>query len=172
MNRPQPNEYPVWAETYIKHVNEDVLQVLESQALEFADFINNLIEIADYAYAPGKWTIKQLIGHMIDTERILTYRVICFARGEKTPLPGFEEDDYVANAHFSDRSLLSFSEEFSLLRRSNMYLFKSLQEHELNMMGNASNRDITVRAMLFVLAGHVIHHTNVIKERYLARPEA
>lgn len=172
MNRPQPNEYPVWAETYIKHVNGDVLQVLESQALEFADFINNLIEIADYAYAPGKWTIKQLIGHMIDTERILTYRVICFARGEKTPLPGFEEDDYVANAHFSDRSLLSFSDEFSLLRRSNMYLFKSLQEHELNMMGNASNRDITVRAMLFVLAGHVIHHTNVIKERYLAQPEA
>lgn len=170
MNRPQPSEYPAWAETYIKLVEDDVLQILESQATEFADFINNLVEKADYAYAPGKWTIKQLIGHMIDTERILTYRLTCFARGEKTPLPGFEEDDYVANAHFSDRSLLSFSEEFSLLRRSNMFLFKSLQEQELNQMGNASNRDITVRAMLFVLAGHIIHHTRIIKERYLETP--
>ncbi len=168
MNRPQPNEYPAWAETYIKLVDGDVLQVLESQATEFPDFINSLVEKADYAYAPEKWTIKQLIGHMIDTERILTYRVTCFARGEQTALPGFEEDEYVKNAHFGDRSLLSFSEEFSLLRRSNMFLYKSLQEHELNHIGNASNRDISVRAMLFVLAGHVIHHTRIIKERYLA----
>ena len=168
MNRPQPSEYPAWAETYIKLVDGDVLQILASQAQEFPDFINDLVEKADFAYAPGKWTIKQLIGHIIDTERILTYRLTCFARGEKTPLPGFEEDDYVAAAHFGDRSLLSFSDEFSLLRRSNMYLFNSLQEHELNQMGNASNRDITVRAMLFVLAGHIIHHTEVIKTRYLA----
>ena len=167
MNQLQPNEYPAWAETYIKLVDGDVLQILESQASEFPDFINDLIERADYAYAPGKWTIKQLIGHMIDTERILTYRLTCFARGEKTPLPGFEEDDYVANAHFGDRSLLSFSHEFALLRRSNMFLFKSLQEHELNQIGNASNRDISVRAMLFVLAGHIIHHIRIIKERYL-----
>ena len=167
MNQLQPNEYPAWAETYIKLVDGDVLQILESQASEFPDFINDLIERADYAYAPGKWTIKQLIGHMIDTERILTYRLTCFARGEKTPLPGFEEDDYVANAHFGDRSLLSFSQEFALLRRSNMFLFKSLQEHELNQIGNASNRDISVRAMLFVLAGHIIHHIRIIKERYL-----
>ncbi len=168
MNRPQPSEYPAWAETYIKLVDGEVLEVLASQALEFPDFINDLVEKADFAYEPGKWTIKQLIGHIIDTERILTYRLTCFARAEKTPLPGFEEDDYVAAAHFGDRSLLSFAEEFSLLRRSNMYLFKSLQEQELNQMGNASNRDISVRALLFVLAGHIIHHTAVIKTRYLA----
>jgi uncharacterized damage-inducible protein DinB len=167
MNRPQPSEYPVWAETYIKLVEDDVLEILERQASEFPDFINSLIERADYAYAPGKWTIKQLIGHMIDTERILVYRLTCFARGEKTPLPGFEEDDYVNNAHFQDRSLLSFSEEFSLLRKSNVYLFKSLKEEELNQMGNASNRDISVRALLFVLAGHITHHTQIIKDRYL-----
>jgi uncharacterized damage-inducible protein DinB len=167
MNRPQPSEYPVWAETYIKLVEDDVLEILERQASEFPDFINSLIERADYAYAPGKWTIKQLIGHMIDTERILVYRLTCFARGEKTPLPGFEEDDYVNNAHFQDRSLLSFSEEFSLLRKSNVFLFKSLKEEELNQMGNASNRDISVRALLFVLAGHITHHTQIIKDRYL-----
>jgi len=167
MNRPQPNEYPVWAENYIKLVEDDVMEILERQASEFPDFINSLIEKADYAYAPGKWTIKQLIGHMIDTERILVYRLTCFARGEKTALPGFEEDDYVANAHFQDRSLLSLSEEFSLLRKSNLYLFKSLQEPELNQVGNASNRDISVRAILFVIAGHVIHHAQLIKDRYL-----
>jgi uncharacterized damage-inducible protein DinB len=168
MNRPQPDEFPIWANTYIKLVEDDVLPLLERQATEFADFIDNLVEIADYAYAPGKWTIKELIGHMIDTERILTYRLTCFARGEKAPLPGFDEDTYVKNAHFSDRSLLSFSEEFSLMRKSNLYLFNSLQEEELNQIGNASERNISVRAILFVIAGHVIHHTKIIEERYLA----
>lgn len=167
MNRPQPSEYPVWAETYIKLVEDDVMEILERQASQFPDFINSLIEKADYAYAPGKWTIKQLIGHMVDTERILVYRLTSFARGDKTPLPGFEEDDYVKNAHFEDRSLLSFSEEFALLRKANLYLFKSLGEKELNQMGNASNRDISVRALLFVLAGHVTHHVHIIKDRYL-----
>ncbi len=167
MNRPQPSEYPAWADTYIRLVEGDVLQILERQASEFTDFINSLVEVADYAYEPGKWTIKQLIGHMIDTERILAYRLTSFARGEKTPLPGFDENAYVDHAHFADRSLLSFSEEFSLMRKSNLYLFKSLNETELDQMGKASNRDISVRAILFVIAGHVIHHTHIIKDRYL-----
>jgi hypothetical protein len=168
MNQPQPNVYPAWAEKYISLVEGDVLNVLERQAYEFPDFINSLTEKADYAYEPGKWTIKQLIGHMIDTERILVYRLTCFARAEQAALPGFEEDDYVANAHFQDRSLQSFSEEFSLLRKSNMYLFNSLQEEELNRVGTASNLQISVAAIRLVIAGHVIHHTRIIKERYLA----
>ena len=168
MNRPQTHEYPAWAETYIKLIDgNDIINLLERQAIEYPDFILNLIEKADYAYAPGKWTIKELAGHIIDTERILVYRLTCFARNEKQPLPGFEEDDYVANAHFSDRSLLSLSEEFSLLRKSNLYLFKSLTEAELEQMGTASNRQITVRALLFVIAGHIMHHVQIIKERYL-----
>ncbi|WP_316790301.1 DinB family protein [Pedobacter frigoris] len=167
MNRPQTHEYPAWGETYIKLVDGDIMEILERQAAEFSDFINNLVEKADYAYAPGKWTIKELIGHIIDTERILVYRLTCFARAEQHALPGFEEDDYVANAHFSDRSLLSFSNEFGLLRQANLYLFKSLGEEELNRSGTASERQITVRALLFVIAGHIIHHTQIIKERYL-----
>lgn len=168
MNRPKTHEYPAWAETYIKLIDgNDVISLLERQAIEYPDFIRNLIEKADYAYAPGKWTIKELAGHIIDTERILVYRLTCFARNEKQPLPGFEEDDYVANAHFSDRSLLSLSEEFSLLRKSNLYLFKSLTDAELEQMGTASNRQITVRALLFVIAGHIMHHVQIIKERYL-----
>lgn len=167
MNRPQTHEYPAWGEQYISLVEGEVLEVLQQQASDFADFINSLVEKADYAYAPGKWTIKELIGHIIDTERILTYRLTCFARAENHALPGFEEDEYVANAHFQDRSLLSFSTEFSLLRKSNMYLFNSLSEAELNRSGTASERQISVRALLFVIAGHIIHHTQVIKARYL-----
>jgi hypothetical protein len=167
MNRPQTHEYPAWGGKYISLVEGDVSELLKKQAADFPDFINSLVGKADYAYAPGKWTIKELIGHIIDTERILTYRLTCFARAENHALPGFEEDDYVANAHFHDRSLLSFSEEFALLRKSNLYLFNSLTETELNRSGTASERQITVRAILFVIAGHVIHHTQIVKSRYL-----
>lgn len=167
MNRPQTHEYPAWGETYIKLVDGDVIEILERQVTEFTDFINSLVEKADYAYAPGKWTIKEIVGHIIDAERVFAYRMTCFARGEQQPLPGFEENDYVANAHFSDRSLLSLSHEFALLRKANLYLFKSLTEEELNRKGTASGKEITVRAILFVTAGHIMHHTSIIKECYL-----
>lgn len=168
MNRPQTHEYPAWAETYISKVTgDDILAILEKQASDFPEYLNNLIEKADYAYAPGKWTIKEMAGHIIDTERILVYRLTCFARAEQHALPGFDEDDYVTNAHFSDRSLLSFSEEFALLRKANLFLFKSLNEHELGLSGTASERQISVRALLFVIAGHLMHHISIIEERYL-----
>ena len=143
------------------------MEILERQATEFADFINSLVEKADYAYAPGKWTIKELAGHIIDTERILVYRLTCIARGEQQHLPGFEEDNYVANARFAERSLLSLAHEFMLLRRANLYLFRSLTEKELDYMGVASDRPVSVRALLFIIAGHILHHTTIIKERYL-----
>ncbi|MBB2150210.1 DinB family protein [Pedobacter gandavensis] len=168
MNRPQAHEYPAWAETYISKISgDDILDILEKQATDFPDYLNNLVEKADYAYAPGKWTIKEMAGHIVDTERILVYRLTCFARAEQHALPGFDEDDYVSNAHFSDRSLLSLSEEFALLRKANMYLFNSLNEHELDRSGTASERQITVRALLFVIAGHLVHHIGIIEERYL-----
>lgn len=168
MNRPQTHEYPAWAETYISKISgDDILDLLEKQGTDFPEFLNTLTEKADYAYAPGKWTIKEMAGHIVDTERILVYRLTCFARAEQHALPGFDEDDYVTNAHFADRSLQSFSEEFSLLRKANLYLFKSLNDHELDRSGTASERQISVRALLFVIAGHVIHHTGIIEERYL-----
>jgi len=167
MNPPQIQEFPAWAQNYISKVEGNVVDVLAAQADEFPAFINGLTEIADYAYAPGKWTIKEMMGHIIDTERILVFRLMSFARGEKAMLPGFEEDDYVAAAHFHDRSLSSFCEEFSLLRKSNLFLIKSLNDQELEIVGQANNKIISVRALAFVIAGHVIHHTGVIKERYL-----
>jgi hypothetical protein len=167
MNQPQPHEYAEWGKQYISLVEGDVMEILQRQAIEFPDFINSLIEKADYAYAPGKWTIKELIGHIIDTERIMVFRLLSFARGETSALPGFEEDDYVAAAHFQDRGLLSFSDEFALLRKSNLYLFRSLGESELDRMGTTSERELSVRALLYIVAGHIIHHTRIIKERYL-----
>ncbi|MFA6277842.1 MAG: DinB family protein [Pedobacter sp.] len=167
MNRPQTQEYPEWGNTYIRLVEGDVIEILTKQATEFAEFLNSLVEKADYAYAPGKWTIKELAGHIVDTERILVFRLLSFARGEKAALPGFEEDDYVAAAHFQDRSLFSFAEEFTLLRKANLYLINSLNEDELSIIGNANGKQMSVRSLVYILAGHIIHHTNVIKERYL-----
>jgi hypothetical protein len=167
MNLPQTQEYPEWALTYISKVEGNILELLESQITDFTEFMLSISDKADYAYAPGKWTLKEMMGHIIDTERILVYRLLCFARNEKAALPGFEEDDYVAAAHFSDRSLESFCEEFALLRKSTMFLVKSLNETDLAKMGNANGKNISVRAIVFVLGGHINHHVKVIKERYL-----
>lgn len=168
MNRPQPKDYHEMVSGYISLVEGDnVIEVLKQQSTDFPDFLNNLIEKADYAYATGKWTIKEMAGHIIDTERILTYRLLCIARGEQSPLPGFEENAYVEQAHFADRSLLSLSEEFSLLRKANLYLYNSLNAQELQRTGTAAGRQLTVNALLFTIAGHLIHHTQIIKERYL-----
>jgi hypothetical protein len=167
MNQPQIQEYPEWAKKYISLVQDDIIEVLTKQVNDLPNFFNNLIEKAEYAYAPGKWTIKEMVGHIIDTERILTYRLLCIARGEKAMLPGFEEDDYVANAHFKDRSLFSLGEEFVLMRKSHLFLINSLNEEELDRMGNANGKDISVRSLVYILAGHIMHHINVVKERYL-----
>ncbi|RYG15435.1 MAG: DinB family protein [Chitinophagaceae bacterium] len=167
MNRPQTEDYPEWYKGYINLVDGDVVQMLDEQATTFPNFINELVEKGDYAYAPGKWTIKEMVGHIIDTERIMVFRLTSFARNEKANLNSFDEDAYVLNAHFKDRSLFSLGEEFSLLRRANMFLIKSLTEEELNRAGHSNNQSITVRALVFILAGHVKHHSNIINERYL-----
>ena len=124
-------------------------------------------EKLSYAYAEGKWTIKEVVGHVLDTERIMAYRALRFARNDTKALPGFEQEDFVANARFNDRSLKSFAEEFVLIRQSNLLLFKSFNDHELTRKGLASDRLISVRAFLYIIAGHLNHHRNIITERYL-----
>jgi hypothetical protein len=164
MNQPQqPKKYA----DYTLLVNGDVIELLQRQATEFSDFVNSLSAKADYAYAPGKWTIKEMTGHIIDTERILVYRLVAIARGEQASLPSFDEDSYVAMAHFPDRSLLSLTEEFSLLRKANLYLFRSLNDAELNRSGIIGGNTKVAKNILYTVAGHVIHHTEIIKERYL-----
>ncbi len=168
MNPPQIQEYPQSFSVYIDLVKGDVVSILSAQAEEFSAFINTIADKGDYAYAIGKWSLKELIGHMIDTERIMVFRLLSIARGEQANLPGFDEDNYVENANFVARLMPSLAEEFSLLRKANLFLISSLSEIELNRLGNSNGKEISVRALVYMLAGHVIHHENVIKERYLS----
>ncbi|WP_406824759.1 DinB family protein [Pedobacter sp. KACC 23697] len=166
MNRPQPNEYPTWGETYISKVNGDIVEILTDQAHSLPALFRRNTDKADYAYAEGKWTLKEMLGHIIDAERVFAYRITCFARNEQQHLPGFEEDDYVKNARFRQRALEDLIEEFIALRKANLYLFKSLNEEELNRKGIASGREINVKSILFIAGGHIIHHISILKERY------
>jgi uncharacterized damage-inducible protein DinB len=124
-------------------------------------------EKAGFAYAEGKWTIIELLGHMLDTERIMAYRALRIARNDSTPLPGFEENDYVANAHFADRSLDSMREEFEYLRKANLFLIKSFNETEFSRVGISNDKPISVKALVFIIAGHLNHHIRILNERYL-----
>lgn len=160
-NQPKKNaDYP-------SLVTGDVLDVLEQQAADFPDFLNSISNKADYAYATGKWTIKQMAGHIIDVERILVYRLTAVIRGDQSPLPGFDEDKYVQGAHFQERSLLSFAEEFILMRKAHLYLFRDINEEELFRTGIVSGKEISAHRLRLTIAGHLIHHIAIIHERYL-----
>jgi hypothetical protein len=168
MKPPQAEEFPIFYKGYVDTVSDDVLAELEQQIESFSALLKNVPkEKASFAYAEGKWTIKELAGHVIDTERIMSYRALRFARNDATPLPGFDENNYVSNAHFSDRSLQSLADEFAALRKANMYLIKSLNEIEIDRSGISNDKPISVRALIFIMAGHVNHHVAILKQRYL-----
>lgn len=168
MNPLRSDEYPAVYASYIDTITGDVMDVLTEQITTFPEFLASIPPgKSEYAYAEGKWTIKQVIGHVLDTERVMAYRALRFARNDTKELVGFEPEDFVANARFNERSLESFAEEFILVRKSNLMLFRSFNEHELARKGIASERLISVRAFLYIIAGHLNHHRNMIRERYL-----
>ena len=168
MNRPQAEEYAEYYKKYIDTVNDQVILELEHQRNVFPNFIRSLTtDQGCHSYSEGKWTIKELLGHVIDTERIMAYRMLRIARNDETPLAGFEENDYVKNARFAERTLDSLADEFEAVRISNMFLINSLNESDFDRKGTASGYPVTVRALIFILAGHVNHHKNIITERYL-----
>ncbi len=170
MKRPQPNEYPAMYKSYVDNVRTDnVIKELRDQVLDIQAMISKIPEDKeDYVYAEGKWTIKEIIGHIIDTERVLGYRAMRFARKDKTPLPGYDENHYVANANFKKQTLYSLGHEFAIVREANLALFKVWDEEALSQVGVANEMDVSVRAMLFMIAGHATHHMGVIKTKYLA----
>lgn len=168
MKRPQAEEFPHFYKGYVDTVSDDVLAELELQTNSLPALLRDVPEEkASFAYAEGKWTIKELVGHVIDTERIMAYRALRIARNDATPLPGFDENDYVSNAHFADRSLENLAEEFAALRKANMYLIRSLSEIEIDRSGISNEKPISVRALIYIMAGHVNHHTAILKHRYL-----
>jgi hypothetical protein len=168
MKRPQAEEFPLFYKGYVDTVSENVLTELEQQMESFSALLRSIsAEKASFAYAEGKWTIKELAGHVMDTERIMAYRALRIARNDTSPLPGFDENDYVANAHFADRSLESLADEFAALRKANMNLIRSLNAIEIDRSGISNEKPISVRALIFIMAGHVNHHVAILKQRYL-----
>jgi uncharacterized damage-inducible protein DinB len=169
MKRPKPNEYPSFYQSYVDNVkSNNIIKELTDQVLNIQAIISEIPEEKEnYRYAEGKWTIKEIIGHIIDTERVLGYRAMRFARKDKTPLPGYDENFFVANANFQKQSLYSLGHEFAIVREANLALFKVWDEEALSQMGVANNLDVSVRSILFMIAGHATHHINVIKTKYL-----
>jgi uncharacterized damage-inducible protein DinB len=169
--KPVEGEYPPYFGTYISKVTEnDCIQALENNEKEFISFIKSIPEAkGDFAYMPGKWTIKQLIIHLIDVERIFSYRALRFARGDEQLNPSFEDNEYAKNCEAEKRSLQSLLEEFAAVRRSTILLFKSFSSKTLQNTGNTTVGKTTVNAMGFAISGHLKHHMGVLKELYLSK---
>ena len=165
----QPNEYASYYEQYIKQSGKSSLLVALKESSDALNAIFATIsdEKMNYRYANDKWTIKELLLHIIDTERVFAYRALRFARGDKTNLPGFEQDDYVVRSEANSRSKASLLNEYNAQRVSTIALFSSFDDEMLMFIGNANGNPMSVRALGFVTAGHEAHHCNILKERYL-----
>jgi uncharacterized damage-inducible protein DinB len=165
----QNNEYSPFYKGYIKQsVNRPIVEGLKLNLDHTLHFYNNIpFEKLDFRYADGKWTIKEILQHIIDTERIFSYRALRIARQDQTPLPGFEQDDYVLTANTNERSIESLINEYIAVRQATIELFDSFNNKMLLTIGTASENPISVRAIGFIITGHENHHTTIIKERYL-----
>ncbi|MGM2687427.1 DinB family protein [Bacillus cereus group sp. BceL004] len=167
--RPKAGEYNSYYATYVNLVSDgNIIQILEQQIEE-----TNLLlkEISDseglFRYAPTKWSIKEVIGHIADTERVMAYRLLSIARGETAELPGYNDDMYVLKATFDKQSMQDLLENLIVVRQSTLHLLKSLDKDTWLQKGNANKSEVTVRALAYIIAGHELHHLQIIKERYL-----
>lgn len=169
--RPSPNEYFQYYHRYVNLVHDgDIIDILRSQLIKTYDLFSMIPDDkGDFRYAPGKWAIKEVLGHIIDVEWVFIYRAVRFARGDRTPLPGIEQDDLVAGANFVERSMKSLTEEFKHLRLAGIHFFDSLDEEILDRSGTASGCRFTVRSIPYIVAGHELHHVRVMEERYAVR---
>jgi uncharacterized damage-inducible protein DinB len=169
MSKPSTNSYASYFQQYIDQVPEtDLNTAFKNQAAGLNDFLHTITEEKSaYAYAQGKWTIKELLQHIIDAERIFAYRALCFARGEKTSLPSFDENEYAANSNAAGRTWKSLVEEFLAVRKATEFLFESLSEEALNNPGLANNNTTTAASVGFITLGHYYHHKKILEERYL-----
>ncbi len=169
MPRPKPNDYPSFYAGYVEETEgDDPVKILEEQITRLQVTLSTVSEEkGEFSYAEGKWTIKEMIGHLIDTEKIMAYRALCIARGEKQSLPGFEQDDYVKEGNFNRREMKELMEELLQTRRSTILLFKSFEKEMLNRRGVANENEVTVLAFAFIITGHANHHIRILKEKYM-----
>lgn len=166
--RPAENEYANFYATYVTRVPDgDIVQILRDQIEETCTRIEKAGEAkADFAYAPGKWTVREVIGHLADGERVFAYRALRFARADQTPLPGFDETTYVPAGDFGKRSLASLIDEFRAVRAASVKLYEGLPADAWSRSGSANQNSITVRALAWITAGHELHHRGLLEERY------
>jgi hypothetical protein len=166
--RPQPDEHNPYYSRYIALVPEaDIVATLRTQVKETETIFRRLSEEqGNFRYAPDKWSVKELLGHLSDSERIFAYRALRIARNDQTPLAGFEQDDYVRFGPFAQRSLAEVIEEFVAVRQSSLCLFGQLDETAWGRRGTANNSAISVRAIAFITAGHELHHRKILREKY------
>jgi uncharacterized damage-inducible protein DinB len=163
-----PGEYNPYYGTYIKKTSGLSLDSLKSSGEKTISFLKSIpSDKLEFRYAEGKWTIKEIIQHLMDAERIFTYRALRIARKDQTPLPGFEQDDYVLPSQANTRSIEDLVNEFTAIKAATVSLFDSFSDEMLKALGKASNSPVSVRAIGFIIMGHEIHHCEVIKERYL-----
>ena len=169
MKRPEKDEFAPYYNTYISLVDADnVIPVLDAQRAELdAVFSSIPEERGTFAYADGKWTVKEVLSHLIDGERMFAYRILRISRGDETPIEGFEQDGYIENSNANNRPFAELLEEFDLQRRSNMLLLNNLSDEGSRRMGTASGLAVSVRALTYIMAGHVRHHISILRERYL-----
>jgi len=166
--RPAPTEYAAFYEKYIALVpGNDIVTILDAQRLQMTQlFAARSERDGNFRYAPGKWTVKEVLGHISDSERIFAYRALRIARADQTPLSGFEQDDYVRAGAFGERTLTDLVEEFALVRGATSALFQSLSGEAWLRRGVANKSEVTVRALAFIIAGHELHHREILKEHY------
>lgn len=171
MYQPLSNEYAPFYENYIKLASgQPIMRKLKSQLNSIDDFLADIPPAKyDFAYAEGKWTVKQVISHLIDTERVMTYRLLRIARNDQTDLPGYDQDAIVANTDMDKYTYSDLVDELVMLRQANLFFFKSLTDEDLKKKGTANGNVISAGAILFIIYGHIEHHFNILKELYLKK---
>ena len=167
--RPEPNEYAAYYEKYVSLVpGNDLVETLERQGAETLALLRTLTEEQGARrYEPGKWSIKQLVGHVNDGERLFSYRALHIARGDRAPLPGMEQDEWMASVDFDARTLASLADEFEAVRSATLHLLRHLSPEAWARRGVASDNEVTARALAYIIAGHEAHHVRILRERYL-----
>lgn len=166
--RPADTEYAPFYASYIARVPEtDPMPALEVQPAEIHTLADRItLDDELYRYALDKWSVRQVIGHIIDTERVMGYRAFCIARGETKPLPGFDEKAYVAHADSDERPIKELAHEFSAVRHANLWVIRRWAPEDWERVGNANGKSVSARALAYIMAGHVRHHLALLRERY------
>lgn len=169
--RPEPGEYAPYYERYISLVaGADILTTLDSQRRQMLLLLSGRDEAdGDFRYAPEKWSAKEVLGHVCDTERIFAYRALRISRGDQTPIEGFEQDDYVRNGPFANRPLAELIEDYIAVRRATLTLLRNLDEAAWTRRGIANKNEVSVRALAYIIAGHELHHRRILEEKYFGR---